>query len=87
MDIRTIFDRDPQKNSVEHIRARLASDDKCKELTIDGFVFNGDRESAIQTYLKERFLGFSYVVPATNDSKEIQNGYTRLFRNINYFGK
>ena len=84
---RTIFDKDPQKNSVEQIRARLSSDDKYKELTIDGFVFNGDRESAIQAYLKERFLGFSYVVPATTDSKEIQNGYTRLFRNINYFGK
>lgn len=82
-----IFDRNPQKNSVEQIRARLASDDKYLELSIDGFHFEGDREPAIQAYLKEKFIGFSYIVPATTDSKEIQNGYTRLFRNINYFGK
>lgn len=82
-----LFDRDSKKNSIEQIRARLATDGRYNELAVDGFTFVGDREPAIVDYLKNKFLGFSYIVPETTDKIEIQNGYTRLFRNINYFGK
>lgn len=82
-----IFDKDPNKNKIEQIRARLARDDNYIALDVDGVVYNGNREQAIVDYLKTKFLGFSYIVPDTTDMVEIQNGYTSLFRNINYFGK
>lgn len=82
-----ILDKDPNKNSIEQIRARLASDENYKALVVDGVNLNADREQAIVDYLKNKFLGFSYIVPDTKDMVEIQNGYTSLFRNINYFGK
>lgn len=82
-----IFDEDPCKNSIEQIRHRLASDEKYVPLDIEGLIFHGDREQQIVDYLKNKFLGFSYIVPDTTDMVEIQNGYTKLFRNINYFGK
>lgn len=82
-----IFDKDPNKNKIEQIRARLARDDNYIALDVDGVVYNGNREQSIVDYLKTKFLGFSYIVPDTTDMVEIQNGYTSLFRNINYFGK
>lgn len=82
-----IFDKDPNKNKIEQIRARLAIDDNYIALDVDGVVYNGNREQTIVDYLKTKFLGFSYIVPDTTDMVEIQNGYTSLFRNINYFGK
>ena len=82
-----IFSRNQQVNSVSHIRARLAADEKYVPLTVEGFMNEGDRETNIVNYLKKKFLGFSYIVPDTSDIEEIQNGYTSLFRNINYFGK
>lgn len=82
-----IFSRNQQVNSVSQIRARLAADEKYIPLTVEGFMTEGDRETHIVDYLKKKFLGFSYIVPDTNDIKEIQKGYTSLFRNINYFGK
>lgn len=82
-----IFTKNPQDNSVSQIRARLAADEKYLPLMVDGLHGAGDRESKIVNYLKGKFLGFSYIVPDTNDIVEIQNGYTSLFRNINYFGK
>lgn len=82
-----IFDKDSSKNSVEQIRHRLASDEKYVTLDIEGLICHGNREQAIVDYLKNKFLGFSYIVPDTTDMKDIQSGYTKLFRNINYFGK
>lgn len=37
-------------------------------------------------FFDKTFLGFSYIIPESNDKAEIQNSYTQLFRNINYFG-
>ena len=82
-----IFSRDHHENSVRQIRARLAADEKYLPLTVEGFMGDGDRETKIVDYLKRKFLGFSYIVPDTSNIVEIQNGYTSLFRNINYFGK
>lgn len=82
-----ILCRNVQDNKLSQIRARLAADDKYLPLMIDGLQGEGDRETKIVDYLKRKFLGFSYIVPDTTDVVEIQNGYTSLFRNINYFGK
>lgn len=82
-----IFDEDSSKNSIEQIRQRLASDERYVTLDIEGLTYHGNREQTIVDYLKNKFLGFSYIVPDTTDMVEIQNGYTKLFRNINYFGK
>lgn len=82
-----IFDKDPNKNQIEQIRSRLAADENYKVLDVEGIDNNGNKEQAIVDYLKNKFLGFSYIVPDTTDMVEIQNGYTSLFRNINYFGK
>lgn len=82
-----IFSKNLQDNSVSQIRTRLAADEKYQPLTVDGLQGEGDRESKIVDYLKGKFLGFSYIVPDTTNVVDIQNGYTSLFRNINYFGK
>ena len=82
-----IFDKDPNKNQIEQIRSRLAADENYKALDVEGVDNNGNKGQVIVDYLKNKFLGFSYIVPDTTDMVEIQNGYTSLFRNINYFGK
>lgn len=82
-----ILDKDPNKNQIEQIRSRLAADENYNPLDVEGVDNNGNKEQAMVDYLKNKFLGFSYIVPDTTDMVEIQNGYTSLFRNINYFGK
>ena len=84
---REILDKDSHKNKIEQIRARLATDENYIKLDEDWFNHGDNREQAIVDYFKSKFLGFSYIVPDTTDMVEIQNGYTSLFRNINYFGK
>lgn len=37
--------------------------------------------------LDNTFLGFSYIVPDSKEKDDIQNNFSQLFRNINYFGK
>ena len=82
-----LFDSDNSNNCVEKIRNRLLGDPKYLPLSVEGLEYEGERESAIVNYLKNKFLGFSYIVPDTQNESDIHNGYTRLFRNINYFGK
>ena len=38
-------------------------------------------------FFENSYLGFSYVVPESRESNEIQKNFSQLFRNINYFGK
>lgn len=40
-----------------------------------------------QDFLKNKFLGFSYLVPNVSDHKRQQNYYSSVFRNINIQGK
>ena len=61
-----ILDKDPNKNSIEQIRDRLASDENYKALVVDGVNLNADREQAIVDYLKNKFLGFSYIPKIRN---------------------
>lgn len=41
----------------------------------------------IDDILDSSFLGFSYIVPDNKEKDDIQNDFSQLFRNINYFGK
>lgn len=38
-------------------------------------------------FFQNTYLGFSYVVPDSNDVSDIQKNFSQMFRNINYFGK
>lgn len=38
-------------------------------------------------FFSKTYLGFSYVVPETTDVEAMQQIFSKLFRNINYFGK
>lgn len=64
-----------------------------KETIIHGIV-----NSALDNYIKidlstnddffeNTFLGFSYIVPSSDNAAEKQTFFTKLFRNMNYLGK
>lgn len=40
-----------------------------------------------EEFFNKTYLGFSYVVPETTDAEIVQQTFSKLFRNINYFGK
>lgn len=69
---------DPNKNSIEEIRLRLATDEKYEQIHIP---------AVDDDFLKNSFLGFSFIVPESKDASEIQKSYSQIFRNINYLGK
>lgn len=73
--------------SLAQIRDRLRSDDKYKKFKIEGYSEDPVvYEKQLQKFFNTTFIGFSYIVPETTDTAIIQDGYTRLFRAINYFG-
>lgn len=38
-------------------------------------------------FFENTFLGFSYIVPTSEDKNEVQKSFSKTFREINYFGK
>ena len=64
-------------NREETIRKRLSKDDRYTPLDVE----------LPEHFFDKAFLGYSYIVPSTTDAKEIQRGFSMLFRDINYFGK
>ena len=48
-----------------------------------------DREFTNLTdeFFVNTFIGFSYIVPESIDQATVQTVFSKLFRNINYFGK
>lgn len=38
-------------------------------------------------FFDDTFLGFSYIVPTSEDKNEVQKSFSKTFREINYFGK
>lgn len=69
------------KNSKENIVEQIKEDDRYSQLT--------DREFTNLTdeFFINTFIGFSYIVPESNDQATVQTVFSKLFRNINYFGK
>ena len=64
-------------NSVEAIRKRLGEDPRYTTLDV----------GLGEKFFDKAFLGYSYIVPVTADAKEVQRGFSQLFRDINFFGK
>ena len=54
---------------------------KYKRLTSELFT------SLNESFFEKTCMGFSYIVPETTDATTIQTSFSKLFRNINYFGK
>lgn len=69
---------DPKENTIEAIKLRLAADDRYEPLAIP---------TVNDEFLKNSFLGFSFIVPESKNSTETQKSYSQIFRNINYLGK
>ncbi|MBE3609853.1 GmrSD restriction endonuclease domain-containing protein [Campylobacter californiensis] len=59
---------------------------EIKNNIIDGNYANIDYE-VDDDFFNNNFLGFSYLVPNTNDQKQQQNFYSKVFRNINMQGE
>lgn len=64
-------------NSPEELKNILKENDKYEKLDI---------QDLNKHFFDETFLGFSYIVPIEKDTKKIQEGYSKLFRSMNYFG-
>ena len=73
-----LLSANPRENTIEAIKLKLAADDRYIALDLDDIN---------DSFYDTTFLGFSYVVPESNDISEIQNSYSQIFRNINYLGK
>ena len=65
----------------ETIQRQLDKDSKYKEL--DSAII----EMIDDDFFENSYLGFSYVVPESRETNDIQKNFSQLFRNINYFGK
>ena len=72
-----LLSKDPKDNTIEKMQERVIKDGRYLE-------FNN--LNLPDDFFDKTFLGFSYIIPESNDKAEIQNSYTKLFRNINYFG-
>lgn len=64
-------------NSENAIRKRLEKDQRYSVM---------DMRLPVD-FFDKAFLGYSYIVPSTANAKEIQRGFSQLFRDINFFGK
>ncbi len=72
-----LFSKDQMENTREKIQERMIKDGRYLEFK---------NLNLPKDFFDKTFLGFSYIIPESNDKEEIQNSYTQLFRNINYFG-
>lgn len=67
-------------NTKESILKKI-DNSKYKRLTSELFTSLDD------SFFEKTCMGFSYIVPETTDATTIQTSFSKLFRNINYFGK
>ncbi len=64
-------------NTVEGIRGRIQIEGSYEPLK--GLAVDTD-------FFETTFLGFSYIVPESDDKTAIVKAYSQIFRNMNYFG-
>lgn len=62
-----------------------ASKLSCELLLCDKYIHVEEFKEKSDSIFDERYLGFSYIVPNITDPHEIQKGYCKLFRHINYY--
>lgn len=70
----------PQENILKRIEERLREDERYIKMEID---FNRDKEE----FYDKTFLGFSFIIPNSTDTRETQRYFSTLFRNMNYLGQ
>lgn len=66
-------------SSITEIKQGINNTDKYNSLSLND-------PNLPDTFWKEHFIGFSYIVPNSQDPIEAQTYYSRLFRNMNYLG-
>lgn len=66
------------QNTTAAIIARIKADGRYSEMKMPNLKAD---------FFETTYLGFSYIVPETDNKTEIDSGFARLFRNINYYGK
>lgn len=75
-----LLEKEQSDNSITKIQDRLRTNEKYSKLTV---TFDGN----IEEFYDNTYLGFSFIMPDSDDSNAIQNYFTTLFRHMNYFGK
>ncbi len=66
-------------NDIESIKYKANASNKYNPLEIE--------DDIDEKFLENKFLGFSYIVPDSNEKEEVQKSFSKTFREINYFGK
>ena len=69
------------QNSKEDIIKRIHEDGRYAQLTDKEFIDLTD------DFFENTFIGFSYIVPESRNPTTVQTVFSKLFRNINYFGR
>lgn len=65
----------------EKIIAKISHDDRYIEMEDELLT------QLNNAFFQKNYLGFSYIVPESNDINDVQKSFSQMFRNINYFGK
>lgn len=71
----------PNGNTKDQIVAKISRDDRYIPMEDELLTQLND------AFFQKTYLGFSYVVPESNNVADIQKSFSQMFRNINYFGK
>ena len=77
---RLLLDKNHEANTISEIQDRLRGDDRYSKLTV---TFEGN----IEDFYDNTYLGFSFIMPDSDDLEATQNYFSTLFRHMNYFGK
>lgn len=77
---RLLLDKNHEANTISKIQDRLRGDDRYSKLTV---TFEGN----IEDFYDNTYLGFSFIMPDSDDLEATQNYFSTLFRHMNYFGK
>lgn len=75
-----LLEKKQSDNTITKIQDRLRNNEKYNKLKV---TFDGD----IEEFYDNTYLGFSFIMPDSDDSNATQNYFTTLFRHMNYFGK
>lgn len=67
-----------EDNTIDNIKKKINGDEMYTH--IKGLEVDDD-------FFDDTFLGFSYIVPTSEDKNEVQRSFSKTFREINYFGK
>ena len=69
------------QNRKEDIIERISNDERYVKLNDREFIDLSDN------FFENTYMGFSYIVPECTEQTDVQDAFSKLFRNINYFGK